>query len=63
MPDGKPLIEVGSTVTLAAPDGDGEAIKFTMLERKDFEPTRNRISAPTPRLFWTSTATHPWSSS
>jgi transcription elongation GreA/GreB family factor len=46
-------IGVGSTVTLAAPDGEGKAIEFTMVEREDSDPTRGRIGeevvVPAPR--------------
>lgn len=41
-------IGVGSTVTLAAPEGEGRAIKFTMVEREDSEPTKGRISVEAP---------------
>lgn len=41
-------IGVGSTVTLAAPDGQGKAIKFTMVEREDSDPTKGRISIEAP---------------
>jgi len=41
-------IGVGSTVTLVAPDGEGKAIKFTMVEREDSDPTRGRISIEAP---------------
>lgn len=41
-------IGLGSTVTLAAPDGEGKAIKFTLVEREDSDPTRGRISAQSP---------------
>ncbi len=39
---------VGSTVTLSAPDGEGKAIKFTMVERGDSDPTKGRISIEAP---------------
>jgi transcription elongation factor GreA len=41
-------IGVGSTVTLATPDGEGKAIEFTMVEREDSDPTRGRISVEAP---------------
>ncbi len=41
-------IGVGSTVTLAAPDREGGAIKFTMVEREDSDPTKGRISVEAP---------------
>jgi len=41
-------IGVGSTVTLAAPGGEGKATKFTMVEREDSDPTRGRISIEAP---------------
>jgi transcription elongation factor GreA len=41
-------IGVGSTVTLAAPNGEGRAIKFTMVEREASDPTKGRISVEAP---------------
>lgn len=41
-------IGVGSTVTLAALGGQGKAIKFTMVEREDSDPTKGRISIEAP---------------
>ncbi|MDP9438879.1 MAG: GreA/GreB family elongation factor [Actinomycetota bacterium] len=35
-------------MTLAAPDGQGKAIKFTMVEREDSDPTKDRISIEAP---------------
>lgn len=39
---------MGATVTLAAPDGEDRAIKFTMVERENSDPTLGRISVEAP---------------
>jgi transcription elongation factor GreA len=41
-------IGVGSTVTLAAPDGSGKAVKFTVVERQESDPSRGWISSEAP---------------
>lgn len=35
-------------MTFSAPDGEGKAIKFTMVEREDSDPTKGRISIEAP---------------
>ncbi len=41
-------IGVGSTVTLAAPDGSGKAVKFTVVERREADPARGWVSMEAP---------------
>ncbi len=41
-------IGVGSTVTLAMPDGDGEGVKFTVVERREADPRKGWISLEAP---------------
>lgn len=41
-------IGVGSAVTLAAPDGSGKSVKFTVVERREADPTRGRVSMEAP---------------
>ena len=41
-------IGVGSTVTLAAPDGSGKAVKFTVVERQESDPSKGWISMEAP---------------
>ncbi len=42
-------IGVGSTVTLAAPDGSGKAVKFTVVERRrEADPAKGWVSMEAP---------------
>lgn len=41
-------IGVGSTVTLAVPDGEGEGVKFTVVERREADPRKGWISLEAP---------------
>ncbi len=41
-------IGVGSTVMLAASDGSGKAVKFTVVERQESDPSRGWISLEAP---------------
>lgn len=41
-------IGVGTTVTLAVPDREGEGLKFTVVERREADPRRGWISREAP---------------
>lgn len=41
-------IGVGSTVTLAVPDGEGQGVKFTVVERREADPRRGWVSLEAP---------------
>jgi transcription elongation GreA/GreB family factor len=41
-------IGVGSTVTLAAPDGGSKVVKFTVVERREADPARGWVSEEAP---------------
>lgn len=41
-------IGVGSTVTLASPDGSGRAVKFTVVQRRESDPSRGWVSMEAP---------------
>lgn len=41
-------VGVGSTVTLADLDGSGKAVKFTVVERREADPARGRVSMEAP---------------
>jgi transcription elongation factor GreA len=45
---GRTWIGVGSRVTLAAPDGSGKFIKFTVVESRESDPAKGRISVEAP---------------
>jgi len=41
-------IGLGSTVTLADPDGGGKAVKFTVVERREADPAMGWVSVEAP---------------
>ncbi len=45
---GKTHTGVGSTVTLAAPDGSGKFVKFTLVESRESDPFKGRVSVEAP---------------
>ncbi|MDQ4001756.1 MAG: GreA/GreB family elongation factor [Actinomycetota bacterium] len=48
MEESRAQIGVGSTVTLAAPDGSGKAVKFTVVKREESDPSKGWISVEAP---------------
>ena len=45
---GRTWIGVGSTVTLAAPDGSGKFVTFTVVESRESDPVKGRVSVEAP---------------
>lgn len=41
-------IGVGSTVTLTVPDGEGKAVKFTVVEQREADPRKGWVSLEAP---------------
>lgn len=41
-------IGVGSTLTLAVPDGEGQGVKFTVVKRREADPRRGWVSLEAP---------------